>query len=456
MTSQIKVNTIKDLGGNTIVSSNGSGTFTSNLPSIGGATGVDFNDGVKVRFGTGNDFELLHNSSTGNLLNLTANPLEMHQVGANSVLQLYRDQGNGVIAQFFGGATEAGSIKTDTVSSSPSLEVNANGSFAVRTNNGTERMRIQSDGKVGIGETAPLGKLHVKSADSGASVSSEADELVIEHGNAIGGMTFLAATDGLTKIAFGDSGNNDAGLITYSHDGTHMGFTVEGSEKMRIQASGNVSINSTSDAQKLFVYGSHVSENGLIKVQTSNGSGTNDLIFFKDGNDHGCGEITLNASANTVAYVTSSDYRLKQNATDIADGITRLKQLKPYRFQWKSDPDNTVDGFFAHEAQEIVPESVKGTKDAMKTAENVVVNADGTVERHDVIKEDWEQGKIDSKYANNSTWEATKEVIDRQGIDQAKLVPLLTAALKEAITKIETLETENTDIKARLTALENA
>ena len=76
----------------------------------------------------------------------------------------------------------------------------------------------------------------------------------------------------------------------------------------------------------------------------------------------------------------------------------------------------------------------------MKTAENVVVNSDGTVECYNISQADWEQGKIDSKYANNSTWEATKEVIDRQGIDQAKLVPLLTAALKEAITKIETLE----------------
>ena len=83
----------------------------------------------------------------------------------------------------------------------------------------------------------------------------------------------------------------------------------------------------------------------------------------------------------------------------------------------------------------------------MKTANNVVVNADGTVEKHDVTKEDWEQGKIDGVYANDSTWEATKQVIKRQSIDQSKLVPLLTAALQEAVTKIEALE-------ARVTTLE--
>ena len=301
---------------------------------------------------------------------------------------------------------------------------------------------------VGIGAEGDLGAgLHIKTADTGASVSSEADELVIEHGSSIGGMTILGATDGLSKIAFGDSGNNDAGIIHYSHDGTHMAFTVEGAEKVRINSSGNVSINSTSDAQKLFVYGSHYSENGLVKIQTSNGSGANDIMFFEDGNNHDCGEIYLDASANTVAYNTSSDYRLKENAVSISDGIDRVKQLKPYRFNWISKPDQTVDGFFAHEVQGIVDEAITGEKDAMKTANNVVVNADGTVERHDVTKEDWEQGKIDGVYASDSTWEATKQVIKRQSIDQSKLVPLLTAALKEAITEIESL-------KARVTTLE--
>ena len=115
--------------------------------------------------------------------------------------------------------------------------------------------RVESDAKthmltvdggnnvVGISSGGFMGDLgtglHIKTADSGASVSSEADELVIEHGNAIGGMSFLAATDGLTKIAFGDSGNNDAGIIHYSHDGTHMAFTVEGAEKMRILSGGS-------------------------------------------------------------------------------------------------------------------------------------------------------------------------------------------------------------------------
>jgi len=171
------------------------------------------------------------------------------------------------------------------------------------------------------------------------------------------------------------------------------------------------------------------------------------MILFTDGSNNNCGEITLNASNNTVAYSTSSDYRLKENASAISDGITRVKQLKPYRFNFKKDPDKTLDGFFAHEAQAVVPESVNGTKDATKTVNNVVLNADGTVKTWGVTEAEWTQGKTDSVYASNSTWEASKSVIDRQGIDQSKIVPLLTAALKESIAKIEALE-------ARVTTLE--
>jgi len=116
------------------------------------------------------------------------------------------------------------------------------------------------------------------------------------------------------------------------------------------------------------------------------------------------GTITTNGS--TTSYNTSSDYRLKEDIVDIEGSIERLKDLKPVNFKWKSD-GTRVDGFIAHEAQEVVPEAVTGTKDA--------VDEDGNPEY--------------------------------QGIDQSKLVPLLTKALQEAVTKIEALE-------ARVTALE--
>jgi hypothetical protein len=115
---------------------------------------------------------------------------------------------------------------------------------------------------------------------------------------------------------------------------------------------------------------------------------------------------------------------MKENVVNIDDGITRVKQLSPKRFNFISDSERTVDGFLAHEAQTVVPESVHGTKD------EVEVWADG-----DELPDGVSVG--DNKLDDDGN---TIPVM--QGIDQAKLVPLLTAALQEAIAKIETLETK--------------
>jgi len=126
---------------------------------------------------------------------------------------------------------------------------------------------------------------------------------------------------------------------------------------------------------------------------TSNGD---IIILHKD--TVAVGSISVTGSA--TAYNTSSDYRLKENVIPMTGSIDRLKQLKPSRFNFISDPTKTVDGFLAHEAGDVVSECAAGEKDA--------TNEDGTP--------------------------------DYQGIDQSKLVPLLTAALQEAIERIEALE----------------
>ena len=120
----------------------------------------------------------------------------------------------------------------------------------------------------------------------------------------------------------------------------------------------------------------------------------------------GVGQISV--SSSSTSYGTSSDYRLKENVVALDGAIARLKQLLPKRFNFIVDADTTVDGFLAHEAQTVVPEAVTGT--------------------HDEVDDD-----------NNPVY---------QGIDQSKLVPLLTAALQEAIGKIETLETKVAALEA--------
>ena len=117
-------------------------------------------------------------------------------------------------------------------------------------------------------------------------------------------------------------------------------------------------------------------------------------------NEAGTSIGSISANASNVAYNTSSDYRLKENDVSIIDGITRLKKLRPIKFNWKTDTEKTVDGFLAHEVSSSVPEAVMGEKDA--------VNEDGSIKS--------------------------------QQLDYSKLVPLLTAALQEEIAKRESLE----------------
>ena len=99
---------------------------------------------------------------------------------------------------------------------------------------------------------------------------------------------------------------------------------------------------------------------GLLTITATTGGA--EACLFHNGN----GEVgSISTSGSATAFNTSSDYRLKENETSITDGIDRIKQLKPYRFNFKTDETKTVDGFFAHEVSGIVPEAISGEKDAM-------------------------------------------------------------------------------------------
>jgi hypothetical protein len=251
--------------------------------------------------------------------------------------------------------------------------------------------------------------LHLKIADTGASVSSNADELVIEN-TSDAGLSILTANDAGGYVKFGDPQDDNAGEISYTHDDNNLTFSSGGPINLKTGATTKLIVNATSDARvsigtasadaNLHIQGSMSSGVPMIIINdtyTSDNS-FHDQVQFKRGNNVS-GKIRVRTT--DTQYVTSSDYRLKENEVSISNGIDRLKQLQPYRFNFIVDPDTTVDGFFAHEVQDIVPEAISGEKDGE----------------------------------------------EMQGIDQAKLVPLITAALQEAITKIESLESEIDQLK---------
>jgi hypothetical protein len=189
---------------------------------------------------------------------------------------------------------------------------------------------------------------------------------------------------------------------------------------MRINSSGSLLVNATSTnySEKFKVDANGASYAMHSKQNSTNAQGH---IVFSNANGS-VGTIFTNGSS--TSYNTSSDYRLKEDWQPMEGSVERVKALKPVNFAWKAD-GSRVDGFLAHEAQEVVPEAVHGTKDGMRTEEYEVTPAvlddEGNVVEEAVM--------------------GTREVPDYQGIDQSKLVPLLTAALQEAIAKIETLET---------------
>ena len=168
------------------------------------------------------------------------------------------------------------------------------------------------------------------------------------------------------------------------------------------------------------------------------GTGTETQMNF--GNDNGV-VGSIQTSGSGTSFNTSSDYRLKENIDYTWDATTRLKQLKPARFNFIADDTNTLlDGFLAHEVSSIVPEAVSGEKDATETKTKVVVSSKGGILAEGVEQSDWTQGKESGKYPSNSTWEASNTSIIAQGIDQAKLVPLLVKTIQELEARIKALE----------------
>ena len=290
---------------------------------------------------------------------------------------------------------------------------------------GSERLRIQSTGVVNIGDTT----------------ASALGDRLLQIGKTDRSATFIelrTSTSGTSGIVMSDGTSNDSsgyrGTIEYFHNSDYMVFKAAASERLRIGSDGKIYIGTTSGSGEFLNivapqtsssfsvelysgYGSGISGSFAAKINChgfyTNSYGHGGVIFRNNDdtshnraaraalfqNNDGTTVGTINFGTSSTSYNTSSDYRLKENQVTISDGITRLKTLKPYRFNFKDVPSETIDGFFAHEVT-AVPNAVEGTKDG------VDVNGDP----------------------------------EYQTIDHSKLVPLLTAALQEAVTEIESLK----------------
>ena len=301
-----------------------------------------------------------------------------------------------------------------------------------------------SANKVGIGRDSPDVELHVTDGNGTEPTFGAGTVAVFQNNDNTGDncrINIVAGTAASSLLEFGDSGDSDVGQIEYSHNTNQMNFRVNAGTKASIDSAGSFFVGGTALAQTDSL---GVQSNGIIYSARASGSATH-AIFYNGSSV--VGSITTSTSA--TAFNTSSDYRLKENETNIIDGIDRLKQLSPYRFNFKVDPDETVDGFFAHEVSDIVPEAITGTKDGMKEEEYEVSPAVYEDVVHPAVEATYDEdgneltpaveGWTESVLVTEAVMD-TRSVPDYQGIDQSKLVPLLTAALQEAVAKIEALE----------------
>ena len=283
----------------------------------------------------------------------------------------------------------------------------------------TQRMRIDSSGNLLLGASSYGG--------GGSSpkfyVSTTSDRGVKIHNT-----NSATSSVQITNAATGQGDDNGLQIAMLSNsdalisnvESAALRFSTTSTERVRISSAGSLLVGCTSTPSASVTGTAFITESSGRRTGFMSSSSTSEMFLFQFFNPNGgVGSIRTNGSA--TSFETSSDYRLKENATAISDGITRLKTLKPYRFNFKADADTTLDGFFAHEVQSVVPEAISGTKDETK---DILYTEDDTIPSGKKIGD---VKQVDPVY---------------QGIDQSKLVPLLTAALQEAIAKIEVLETK--------------
>ena len=337
------------------------------------------------------------------------------------------------IAARFQRSSGGGIVDIETYNGIGGIGTSDNIPFRLNTNN-TERMRIDSSGKVGIGTSSPNATLTVSQSSNNI--------FAVERTGVTGSGQFgiNIETNSQATVSYDDGAQLVFG--TASNPSIHTGFT----ERMRLNSSGQLYVGGATPAfpSKLSILnGASVGPAFSVECTHTTPYGA---VQFQNGN----GTVgSISVYSTSVAYNTSSDYRLKEDDVPMTGATERVKALRPINFAWKSD-GSRVDGFLAHELADVVPEAVTGTKDAMRDEEyevtaavyeDIIIAAVLDEEGNELEAERTEQRLVTEAVMG------TRSVPDMQGIDQSKLVPLLTAALQEALNKIDAME-------IRLAALE--
>jgi len=290
-------------------------------------------------------------------------------------------------------ATSGGTASSISNGTSNVSIATSGGAVTVATN-GNTAVTVDTSQNVGIGITTP---------DSSNKLQVAGDFAVSWDTNKFIGMKFAAGTSYKMGLVLNNS-TRECKVWSQSSDSDDKITFYSGptpSERMRITSAGNVQIGTTSiSAGRLNVLAA-AGASGVVVQVTNNGDYG---LAFNNASGTNVGRIQIDSGS--TSYVTSSDYRLKEDIAPMTGALAKVAALKPVTYKWKADGSD-AEGFIAHELAEVCPQAVSGAKDAVD-----------------------EEGN--PRY---------------QGIDTSFLVATLTAAIQEQQTLI-------TSLTARIAALE--
>ena len=357
--------------------------------------------------------ERMRISSAGNLGLGTSTPDNLLHIANDNGDAFLRMSGGGSLGDSYGGYVRGYGISglggklelgvIDNNSFSKAIEVEYGGTGIIFSNSNVEKMRLKN-GNLGVGTTTPLAKAHIlKGVAASYTPIATANTLVVESDVSTGISIIGTGAAGTTQsLIFGTPSDVTGAQISYNSNNSFMSIGTtsasnflqflsgNGSEGMRLDASGNLLIGVTSitDATSR-PYGNAFAGSSANGNWTSWGSGSHSHAIFRNATNI-VGTITTNST--TTAYNTSSDYRLKEDLQDFK-GLELVCKIPVYDYKWKADESRSY-GVMAHELEEVLPQAVSGDKDAE----------------------------------------------EMQSVDYSKIVPLLVKSIQELTAKVEKLE----------------
>jgi hypothetical protein len=298
-------------------------------------------------------------------------------------------------------ASDSGGTNTSyaTIEAATTTEGVRRGDIKFNTSNAgapTEKMRITSAGRVGIGTTNPSQILDIQSSSVTVKMLSTTGTNAV-YTNYENAANFYVGRDSSVGDVFGGS---PYAAVLYSSGAYPMEFWTSSTRRMIITSGGNLLIRTTTDVGQIVRIYQPTNGQWNMKLSQTNGSDQKYIEFLtttdSDATVTSRGNIYYNGT--NVLYIGTSDYRLKEDLQEY-NGLSIVSQLKTYDFKWKEAGTRDY-GMMAHELQEVLPNYVSGEKDA--------INEDGSIKP--------------------------------QGVDYSKMVPILVKAIQELKAEIDELK----------------